>query len=312
LYPPSPIRRGNEGEVYTKMLKDKTIGWIGAGVMGHAMLQHLIKEGYRVLVYNRTRSKTDDLVALWASYIDSIAELSAGSDVIFTIIGDPQNVRETYLWSKGIIENAKPGSILVDMTTTQPSLAAEIFEAAEAKDILSLDAPVSGWDVWAIAGTLSIMVWWEQATYDAILPLFELMWKSIVYCGEAGYGQHTKMANQIGIAGNTIALCEALVYAEKMNLDLEKTITVVSGWAAGSWGWNNLAPRIINNDLDTCFFIKHFVKDMRIALDECNKRNITLPWLALVHQLYTSLMAAGDGNLWTQALIKAIRKLNNI
>ncbi len=294
------------------MLEEKTIGWMGAGLKGHAMVQHLIKDGYEVLIYNRTKSKTDDLVALWASYIDSIPELSTQSDIIFTIIGDPQSVRETYLWARGIIENAKPGSILVDMTTTQPSLAAEIFEVAGARDILSLDAPVSGWDVWAINWTLSIMVGWSQATHDMILPLFELMWKSIVYCGKAGYGQHTKMANQISIAGNTIAICEALVYAEKNNLDLEKTIQVVSGWAAGSWGWNNLAPRIIKNDLDTCFFIKHFVKDMRIVLDECNKNNITLPGLALVHQLYTSLMAAWDGNLGTQALIKAIRKLNHM
>ncbi|MDC0506059.1 NAD(P)-dependent oxidoreductase [Candidatus Gracilibacteria bacterium] len=294
------------------MLKNKTIGWIGTGVMGHGMVQHLIKDDYKVLVYNRTKSKTDDLVKLGAEYVDSIADISQKSDIIFTIIGDPQSVRETYFGSKGILEHTRSGSVLVDMTTTQPGLSLEIYEIAKQKNIQTLDAPVSGGDVGAINGVLSIMVGGEQETYQTILPAFELMGKSIVYCGSAGFGQHTKMANQISIAGNTIGLCEALVYAEKNNLDLEKTIQVVSGGAGGSWGWNNLASRIIKDDLDTCFFIKHFVKDMRIVLDECNKNNITLLGLALVHQLYTSLVSAGDGNLGTQALIKAIRKLNNI
>lgn len=290
----------------------KKIWWIGTGVMWHAMVQHIIKADYQVNVYNRTKSKTDDLVSLWAKYIDNIAELTKESDIIISIIWDPKNVENTYMWSKWILENIKQGSIIIDMTTTKPSLASEIYTLAKQKWVSSLDAPVSGWDVWAINGALSIMVGGDKDTYDEILALFELMGKTIVYCWEAGAGQHTKMANQIGIAWNTIALCESLVYAEKSWLDLEKTIKVVSGWAAGNWGWNNLAPRIISWELDTCFFVKHFVKDMKIALEECKKMNITLPGLTLADELYNNLIEHGEENLGTHSLIKVIKRMNNI
>ena len=290
----------------------KKIGWIGTGVMGHAMVQHIIKAGYEVHIYNRTKYKTDDLVALWATYHDSIKSVSSSVDVLFTIIWDPQSVRDTYYWEEGVLENIKEGSVVADMTTTEPTLGREIYEAAKAKWVASLDAPVSGGDIWAINGVLSIMVWGENSTFQEILPLFELMWKSIVHCWEAWAGQHTKMANQIGIAGNTIAICEAMVYAEKSWLDIEKTIQVVSWWAAGSWGWNNLAPRITRGELDTCFFVKHFVKDMKIALDECKKMNLDLPWLKLVYSLYQELIKNWEENLGTQALIKVVKKMNNM
>lgn len=290
----------------------KKIAWIGTGVMGHAMVQHLIQAWYDVSVYNRTKSKTDDLVQMWATYVDSIATISAKCDIIITIIWDPKNVEETYFSKQWILENIKPGSIIIDMTTTKPSLAVKIYETAKQKWVSSLDAPVSGWDVWATNGTLSIMVWWDVDTFTSISKILWYMGKTITYTWATGTGQHTKMANQISIAGNTIALCESLVYAEKSWLDLQKTIEVVSGWAAGNWWWNNLAPRIIKWELDTCFFVKHFVKDMKIALEECERMNLDLPWLKLAGELYNNLMEHWEWDLGTQALIKVIKRMNNI
>lgn len=286
----------------------KKVGWIGTGVMGNAMVQHIIKAGYEVHVWNRTQSKTKNLASLWAIIEDSVADVVQKSDIIFTIIWNPQNVRDTYFWGGGIIENISDDKIIVDMTTTEPKLAKEIY----ASHSQSLDAPVSGGDVGAINGTLSIMVGWDSPVFEEILPLFELMWGSITHTGDAGSWQHTKMANQIGIAGNTIAICEAMVYAEKAGLDIHKTIEVVSNGAAGSWGWKNLAPRITAWELDTCFFVKHFVKDLKIALDEAREMKLSLPGLALVHQLYMSLVAYDEEDLWTQALITVIKKINNM
>lgn len=288
------------------------IGWIGTWVMWNAMVQHLITDWYEVSVYNRTKSKTDNLVELWARHIDTIPELSANCDIIISIIWDPKNVEDTYFWDDWILNNAKQGSILIDMTTTKPSLAIRIYEQAKEKCISSIDAPVSGWDVWAQSWTLSIMAWWDVDTFTSVSKIFSLMWKTITYTWEAWSGQHTKMANQISIAGNTIALCESLVYAEKSGLDLQKTIEVVSGWAAWNWWWNNLAPRILRWELDTCFFVKHFVKDMKIALEECKRMDIELPWLKLASELYDNLMQQWEWDLGTQALIKVIKRMNNI
>lgn len=290
----------------------KRIGWIWLGVMGEPMAKNILHAGYELRVYNRTSEKTKSLIELGAKKCESIQDIVENSDIIFTIIWDPQSVENMYFWESGILQYAKSWQILVDMTTTKPSLAVEIYKQSLNKSLNSLDAPVSGWDVWAIWGMLSIMVWWDEAIFEQVYPLFEILGKTIIYTWKAGNGQHTKMANQISIAWNTIALCESLVYAEKIQLDIEKTIQVISTWAGGSWGWTNLAPRIHKWELHTCFFIKHFVKDMRITLDECQQLNITLPGLALVHQLYSSLLAHGDGDLWTQALIKILRKLNNI
>lgn len=287
----------------------KKIWWIGTGVMWNSMVQHIIKSwDYEVFVWNRTKEKTDNLVEMGATYIKTIGELAQKCDIVFSIIGDPQNVWDTYFWEQGILNNIASETILVDMTTTKPSLAKDIYKTHNK----FLDAPVSGGDVGAQNGTLSIMVWGEEKIYNEIFPLFSLMGNSITYTGEAGNWQHTKMANQISIAGNTIALCESLVYAEKAGLDLEKTIQVVSNGAAWSWGWKNLWPRILRNELDTCFFVKHFVKDMKIALEECQNMQIALPGLALVHQLYMSLVAYNKQDLWTQALIKVIRGINNM
>lgn len=288
------------------------IGWIGTWVMWNAMVQHLITNQYDVSVYNRTKSKTDNLVELGAKYIDNIAELSTNSDIIISIIWDPKNVEDTYFWNDWILANAKQGSILIDMTTTKPSLAIRIYDEAKQKWISSVDAPVSGWDVWAQSWTLSIMAWWDLDTFTSVSKIFALMWKTITYTWEAWSGQHTKMANQISIAGNTIALCESLVYAEQSGLDLQNTIEVISGWAAWNWGWNNLAQRIVRGELDTCFFVKHFVKDMKIALEECERMNLELPWLRLVSKLYENLIKHWEWDLGTQALIKVIKRMNNI
>lgn len=290
----------------------KKIGWIGAGVMGHGMVQHLINAWNEVRVWNRTKSKTDDLVALWAMYCDSMAKLSAESDIIFSIIWDPKNVEETYFWELGILENAKQGSILVDMTTTKPSLAVKIYESAKEKWITSLDAPVSGWELWATGWTLSIMAGWDRDRFNEVLPLFELMGKTVEYCGKPGTGQHTKMANQISIGHATVAVCESLLYAQKAGLCIDTTMKVISSWAAGSWAWDNLAPKIASWELHTNFFIKHFVKDLRILLDECQSMEISLPGISLVHQLYTTMIAYGEADLGTQALIKALKRMNNI
>jgi len=280
--------------------------------MGNAMVQHLIKAWYEVSVYNRTKSKTDNLIKMWASYIDTVAELSQSSDIIVSIIWDPENVENTYFGSDGVIENAKQWSILVDMTTTKPSLSAKIYEVAKKKWLQALDAPVSWGDIWAINGTLSVMVWGDNEAFDEILPIFELMWKSITHIGWAGSGQDTKMANQIGIAGNTIGMTESLLYAEKAGLNLETTMKVLNaGWAM-SWGYINLAPRILKKDFNTYFFIKHFVKDMWIALEECKNMDIKLPWLELVNDLYQSMMNYWEWDLWMQSLIIEIKRMNNI
>jgi len=280
--------------------------------MGHAMVQHIIKAGHDVCVYNRTKSKTDDLVAMWAKYIDSVSKLASECDIIFTIIWDPKSVEETYMWKKGIIENAKKWTILVDMTTTKPSLSAKIYEVADEKWIQALDAPVSGWDTGAINGTLSIMVWWEEDTFHEISPLFDLMGKSVTHIWWAGTGQDTKMANQIAIAGNTIGMTESLLYAQEAWLDLETTVKVLcAGWAQ-SWGYTNLAPRILEGDFETYFFIKHFVKDMKISLDECEVMDIKLPGLELVYKLYTSMMENGQWDLGMQSLILELKRINDL
>jgi len=276
--------------------------------MGHAMVQHIIRAGYDVYVYNRTKSKTVDLVAMWASYIDSIGELAKQCDIVFSIIWDPKSVEDTYFGENSLIENIKEGSILVDMTTTTPSLSKKIYKTYRK----SLDAPVSGGDVGAQQWTLSIMVGWDKEIYDEVYPLFELMGKSITHIGKAGTGQDTKMANQIAIAWNTIGMTESLLYAEKAWLSLEVTMKVLcAGWAC-SWGYQNLAPRILEKDFETYFFIKHYVKDMKIALEECRAMDIQLPGLELVHKLYTNMMDHWEWDLGMQSLIIELKRINNL
>jgi len=294
------------------MDKNITIGWIGTGVMGTSMVGHLHKAGYKCIVYNRTKAKAEKLLTTGVNWANNPGEVAAASDVIFTIVGFPKDVREVYFGDNGILNSVKQGAVLVDMTTTEPSLALEIFETAKEKGVQSIDAPVSGGDVGAQNATLSIMVGGEKEAVEKIRPLFELLGKSIVYQGAAGSGQHTKMCNQITIAGTMIGVCESLLYGHKAGLDLPTMLSSISGGAAGCWTLNNLAPRIVNRNFDPGFFVEHFVKDMGIALKEAESMGLSLPGLALVKQLYLSVQAQGHGKLGTHALTLALEKMSGI
>ena len=288
------------------------LGWIGTGVMGRWMCQHLIDLGYEITVYNRTKAKADPLLDAGAVWADSPSEVAAASDIVLTIVGLPPDVREVYLGDNGILKGSKPGDIVVDMTTTEPSLAQEIHIAAQARDVSSIDAPVSGGDVGAKEARLSIMVGGNEEAVLIVMPLFEAMGKNIVYQGDAGAGQHAKMCNQITISGTMIGVCEALIYGHKAGLDLETMLLSISGGAAACWALDNLAPRVLQRNFDPGFFVEHFIKDMSIALDEARKMNLSLPGLALVHQLYTAVQAQGHGRLGTQALMLALEQMSGV
>ncbi|WP_432738738.1 NAD(P)-dependent oxidoreductase [Maridesulfovibrio sp. FT414] len=288
----------------------RKIGWIGTGVMGGSMCMHLMKAGNEAFVYNRTKSKADALVSEGAIWCDSPAEVAKNADVIFTIVGYPKDVEETILGENGVLANAAPGKIIVDMTTSEPALAKRIAEAAAAKGVGALDAPVSGGDLGARNATLAIMVGGEQKEFDTVKDLFEVMGSNIRLMGKAGSGQHTKMCNQILIAGTMIGVVESLLYSYKAGMDLNEVIDVIGSGAAGSWSINNLGRRIADGDFNPGFFIKHFVKDMGIALDEAKRMNLSLPGLALANQFYVSAMALGYEELGTQALYKVLEKMN--
>ena len=290
--------------------KTTKLGWIGTGVMGRWMCQHLMDLGYDMTVYNRTQSKALPLIEDGATWADSPHDVAAVSDVVFTIVGFPPDVREVYLGDEGILKGTKAGSIIVDMTTTEPSLAQEIYENAKKQEVSSVDAPVSGGDVGAREARLSIMVGGDDTAVQAIMPLFSAMGKNIVHQGGAGAGQHTKMCNQITISGTMIGVCEGLIYGHKAGLDLETMLSSISGGAAACWSLDNLAPRVLKRDFDPGFFVEHFIKDMSIALDEARKMNLSLPGLALVHQLYTAVQAQGHGRLGTQALLIALEQMS--
>ena len=289
------------------------IGWIGTGIMGCSMCRHLIEGGHSAVVYNRTRSKTDSLVALGAKYVSSPAEVAKESDVVFTMVGFPADVENVYFGENGIFEGlatvadgAGKGPILVDMTTTKPSLAVKIYEKAKELGLEALDAPVSGGDSGARNATLSIMVGGDASTLAKVEPLFKLMGKSIVLEGAAGAGQHTKMANQIQIAGTMVGLCEALAYSKAAGLDLETMVATISKGAAGCFSLDSYAPRIIKGDYAPGFIVEHFVKDMKIAIEESHRMGLELKGLELVESMYEELCAKGYGRCGTQALVKVI------
>lgn len=291
-------------------ITSKRIGWIGTGVMGKSMCKHLITSGCTAFVYNRSAEKTKELTELGATLCSSPAEVAANSDVVFTIVGFPQDVEEVILGENGVIANAKEGTIIVDMTTSTPSLAKRIAEVAASKSMAALDAPVSGGDLGAREGTLAIMVGGDLVTYETVLPLFEMMGKNVQRMGESGAGQHCKMANQILIAGTMIGTVESLLYAAKAGMDLDQVIDVIGSGAAGSWSINNLGRRIAKKDFDPGFFIKHFVKDMGIALEEAAKMNLALPGLAMANQFYVAAKAQGLENLGTQGLYKVFATMD--
>ena len=287
------------------------VGWIGTGVMGLSMCGNILSQRYPVTVYSRTRDKASSLLDKGAKWADSPKAVAETSDVVFTMVGFPADVREVYLGPQGVLSGARPGSILADMTTTDPSLAKEIHAIADARGISSVDAPVSGGDVGAREARLSIMVGGDPGAFTALMPLFSAMGKTIVLQGGAGAGQHAKMCNQIVIAGTMIGVCESLIYGHKAGLDLETMLSSITGGAAGCWALSNLAPRILKRNFDPGFFVEHFVKDMGIALEEAKRMNLALPGLALVHQMYISLLANDGGKYGTQALLLVLEQMGN-
>lgn len=288
------------------------LGWLGTGVMGRSMCGHLMDRGFAMTVSSRTKSKADSLLAKGANWADSPKAVAEQSDIVFSIVGFPADVREVMLGPQGALAGSKPGTILVDMTTSEPSLAIEIAAQAKVKGVHSVDAPVSGGDIGAREARLSIMIGGDKDAVEALRPCFEAMGKTIVHQGPIGAGQHAKMVNQILIATGMIGVCEALLYAYKAGLNLETVMQSVSTGAAGSWSLSNYGPRMMANNFDPGFFVEHFIKDMGIALDESKRMGLSMPGLALAHQLYVALKAQGHGRDGTHSLMLALASLSNI
>lgn len=282
----------------------KKIGFIGVGIMGKSMVRNLMKAGYEVAIYTRTRSKAEDVVTEGAIWCDTVAQCAAGRDAVITIVGYPKDVEEVYFGDQGILEHADPGTALIDMTTTSPKLAVRIYEYAAGKGLSALDAPVTGGDSGAKNGTLTILVGGDEEVFKTCLPLFEAMGKNIVYEGKAGNGQHTKMCNQIAIAGAISGACEAVAYARGVGLDVKQMLDSISTGAAGSAQMSNVIPRILEDDFKPGFFMKHFIKDMLLAQEGAADADVELGVLDYVLSMYQNLEALGLGEEGTQALIK--------
>lgn len=280
------------------------IAFIGTGVMGASIIKHLLQNGHEVTVYTRTKEKAEPLMALGASWASSPAEAFKDKDIALTMVGYPADVEEVYFGEQGLFKTAQAGNIVIDMTTSEPTLAKKIYTHAQTLGVEALDAPVSGGDVGAQNGTLSIMVGGNEHAFNQVVPVLQQFGANIVYQGEAGAGQHAKMCNQIVIASGMIGVCESLAYGLKAGLDLATVLKSISSGAAGSWSLSNLAPRMMKEDFAPGFYIKHFVKDMKIALDESKKMGISLPGLALAYEMYEKLIAEGYGDNGTQALLK--------
>ncbi len=288
------------------------IGWIGTGVMGTSMCDHLIDKGFKATVYNRTKEKTKPLVEKGATWADNPRAVAEASDVVFAIVGYPSDVREVMLGQSGALAGSKRGNVLVDMTTSEPSLAVEIAKAAEARGVHSVDAPVSGGDVGAKEARLSIMIGGDKQVVDALAPCWQAMGKTIVHQGGAGAGQHAKMVNQVLIASNMVGVCEALLYGYRAGLDLPTVMESVASGAAGSWSLSNLGPRIIAGNFAPGFFVEHFIKDMGIALAESKRMGLAMPGLALANQLYVALASQGHARSGTHALELALASMSGI
>jgi 3-hydroxyisobutyrate dehydrogenase len=288
------------------------IGWIGAGVMGAPMCGHLLAAGYPLTVTSRTRNKADALIQQGAGWCETPAEVAAQADIVFTTVGRPDEVRDVYFGEQGVFAGLQAGAIVVDMGTTPPSLTREIAGRAVSLGAHAVDAPVSGGDVGARNASLSVMAGGEEDIVVSLRPLFDCMASTVAWMGESGNGQHTKMANQLAVAGTMIGVCEALVYAGRAGVDLEKLVAVISKGAAGCWTLDNLAPRIIRGDDAPGFMVDHFVKDLGIALSECEQLGLTLPGLELAGRLYKQLQNIGHGQSGTQALVHAIKQLSDV
>ncbi len=288
-----------------EITKEKTrVGFIGLGVMGQHMAGHILNRGFELHVFTRTKSKAERLIGRGAVWEDSVAGLAGKSDLIISMVGFPEDVKQVYLGPAGILENAAPGSIALDMTTSDPALAATLFEAGREKGIHVLDAPVSGGDSGAKNATLSIMVGGEEPVFKTARPILDIMGKNIVYQGKAGAGQHTKMANQMAIAAGMLGVCEALAYVKQAGLDPETVLDSIGAGAAGSWSLNNLGPRILKGDFAPGFFIKHFIKDMDIASKSSKTLGLDTPGLDLALSMYRQAAQKGMADDGTQGLYK--------
>lgn len=287
-----------------------SVAWIGTGVMGASMCRHLLNAGHPITVYSRTRAKSEALVASGATWAASPRQAASAADIVFTMVGFPADVRAVYFGDDGILAGARPGAVLVDMTSTSPSLAVEIHERAARQGASTLDAPVSGGDVGARNAALSIMVGGEAATFERVRPLFEKLGKTIVHQGKAGAGQHAKLCNQIVVAGTIIGVCESLFYGKRAGLDLATMLQSIRGGAAACWTLDNLAPRVLQGNFDPGFFVDHFVKDMGLVLEESARMGIDLPGLRTVHEVYTRVQALGHGSKGTHALSLALEEMN--
>ena len=294
------------------MTDKPAIGWVGTGVMGVSMCGHVLDAGYPVTVTTRTRSRAESLIARGATWAGTPAEVAAASDMSFAIVGFPEDVREVFLGPDGLAAGASAGDVLVDMTTSEPTLAIEIAGTCAERGVAAIDAPVSGGDIGARNGTLSIMIGGDEDAVEQVRPVFETMGKTIVRQGGPGAGQHTKAVNQILIATGMIGLSEALLYGQQAGLDLDTVMESVSGGAAGSWSLSNYGPRMLGGDFEPGFFVDHFVKDMGIALRESASMKLPAPGLAMAHELYVSLQAQGLGRKGTQSLILALARLAGV
>lgn len=298
---------------YTKATPDNTrIGWVGTGVMGLSMCRNLMEAGYKATIFSRTQSKAQSLIDAGANWVDSPAEVAAASDVSFAIVGMPEDVESVFLGKAGLLAGASAGNIVVDMTTSKPELAVRIHAAAQEKSVAAIDAPVSGGDVGAKNGALSIMIGGNEEAVAAVDPLFNIMGKTVVHQGPAGSGQHTKMVNQILVGAGMIGVCESMLYALKSGLDLQTVLQSVSSGAAGSWALTNLGPRIIEGNFDPGFFVEHFVKDLNIAFAESNQMGLKLRGLELVRDLYIELEKSGFGKFGTHALQKTMSQSSGV
>lgn len=294
---------------FSTMSASLSIAFIGTGVMGRSMAGHLQKAGHRLHVYNRTKEKAQALIDAGAQWHDTAGDAAAQADVVITIVGFPTDVEATYLGAGGVVEKAKPGAVLIDMTTSSPVLARKIADAAKQRGLSSLDAPVSGGDLGAKNATLVIMVGGEAEAFNKAKPLFELMGKNIALHGGPGAGQYCKMANQIAVAVAMVAWVEALAYAKKAGLDPQAVHASISGGAAGGWAMTNMAPRALAENYAPGFYVKHIIKDMKIALESAAEMKLDLPGLATAKKLYEQVAAKGWEDCGTQALYRLYTSL---
>lgn len=292
------------------MIEKISVGWIGLGVMGFPMAEHILDAGFALTVYNRTKRKADPLLAKGAEWADSPREVALASDIVFSIVGYPKDVESVMIGETGAIKGLRKGGILCDMTTSSPELAKKIAMQAQGVGCFSLDAPVTGGDIGAKEGSLSIFVGGEKEAYDRALPCFETMGKKFLYCGAPGQGQQAKLANQAAIAGVMFSVCESILYAREAGLDVSAWLELVVAGAAGSTAMNTLGRRMLAADFEPGFLIDHFVKDLGICLEECRKMGLILPGVELADEFYRMMQAQGNGRKGTQLLVETLAKLS--